>query len=730
MSVRLQLLPLCERVTPAVITHVAGTLAITTDNADQRVEIDCIGDQLVAVVNSEEVARVPAANVNMLTVHTGDGDDRIEVSPAVTQPTNVYPGGGRNLVRVGDDAVKTPAVSADPVTTPALATTQPAPLLEASEVQTLLNRASAATATSREAIVAVVDRNGRILGVRVGDRVSPAITGDPKKLVFAVDGAVAKARTGAFFGNDQAPLTSRTIQNLSQSTITEREVNSDPNDPDPNSPRRGPGFVAAVGVGGHFPPGIANTPPVDLFAIEHTNRDGATHPGADHLRGTADDLHLLQRFNIDPAFVPPGQGLTPPDSFGVQSGRWPSAQSRGIATLPGGVPLVEGGSVVGGIGVFFPGNTGFATEENNRQSTTFDATRPDRTLEAEYIAFVAAGGSSGAGFSFAGPVGDAPALPGFDLPFARIDLVGITLDLFGPGGMEGPETLVRNGQALGSGSQANGTDLAVLPDGSRHLAGTPVPFGWLVLPHDGAGITAAEVTDIISRGVDQATRTRAAIRSIGNFSRMVFAVTDLDGRVVGLYRMPDATVFSIDVAVAKARNVRYYADASRLQPQDHVPEVPPGTAFTNRTVRYLAQPRFPLGLDGTDPGPFSSLRDGEADPLTGRQVGPPKPASSYQTVLAYDAFNPGTNFRDPTNIANQNGIVFFPGSAPLYASGRLIGGFGVSGDGVDQDDVVTSAGTARFGVPLTVPRADQIVAAGVRLPYQKFNRNPEGGLPG
>jgi hypothetical protein len=29
-----------------------------------------------------------------------------------------------------------------------------------------------------------------------------------------------------------------------------------------------------------------------------------------------------------------------------------------------------------------------------------------------------------------------------------------------------------------------------------------------------------------------------------------------------------------------------------------------------------------------------------------------------------------------------------------------------------------------------VPRADQIVAAGVRLPYQKFNRNPLGGIPG
>ena len=49
--------------------------------------------------------------------------------------------------------------------------------------------------------------------------------------------------------------------------------------------------------------------------------------------------------------------------------------------------------------------------------------------------------------------------------------------------------------------------------------------------------------------------------------------------------MPDATVFSIDVAVAKARSVRYYADPGLLQPQDQTPFVPPGVAFTNRTFR-------------------------------------------------------------------------------------------------------------------------------------------------
>jgi hypothetical protein len=97
-----------------------------------------------------------------------------------------------------------------------------------------------------------------------------------------------------------------------------------------------------------------------------------------------------------------------------------------------------------------------------------------------------------------------------------------------------------------------------------------------------------------------------------------------------------------------------------------------------------------------------------------------------------------TNFRDPGDAgvvaaagadqrtANQNGIVFFPGSTPLYINGRLVGGFGVSGDGVDQDDVVTFLGARNFLPDPTIGRADQAFYRGVRLPYQKFLRNPFG----
>src|SRR5262249_51634325 len=195
----------------------------------------------------------------------------------------------------------------------------------------------------------------------------------------------------------------------------------------------------------------------------------------------------------------------------------------------------------------------------------------------------------------------------------------------------GPGRLAAFGAALGQGA-VNGTNQQVNPGGATALDGLPVPVGWLVTPHNGVGVTAADVTNIVSAGFQQAAMTRAAIRlPLDSRTRMVFAVTDETGEVLGLFRMPDATVFSIDVAVAKARNVAYYADPTQLQGVDN-PGVPPGTAFTNRTFRYLAEPRFPEGIDGQPPGPFSILNDGGTDPLTGLQVGPPLPASAFQSV--------------------------------------------------------------------------------------------------
>jgi hypothetical protein len=46
----------------------------------------------------------------------------------------------------------------------------------------------------------------------------------------------------------------------------------------------------------------------------------------------------------------------------------------------------------------------------------------------------------------------------------------------------------------------------------------------------------------------------------------------------------------------------------------------------------------------------------------------------------------------------QNGIQIFPGAVPLYRNGVLVGAVGVSGDGIDQDDMVSFLGSSRKGL--------------------------------
>ena len=580
----------------------------------------------------------------------------------------------------------------DPAASPAIRAAEAQNQLTPTEVEQILNRASAAT-PSQDGIIVIVDRSGRILGVRAESGVSPIIMNDTANRVFAVDGALALARTGAFFGNNQAPLTSRTIQDISQTTMTQAEIQSNPSIADPNSTSKGPGFVAPIGLKGHFPAGIPFTPQVDLFAIEHTNRDTTVVPSTGQVRPN--------RFNVPDAYIPPailqsGTGLAPPDSYGYISGLEPNALPRGIGTLPGGIPIVRQvkvnnqlkSIVIGGIGVFYPGTTGYANEENSELNDVgFDPKKPDRALEAEVVAFAALGGASGAKVlvghaTTIGTLANVPAIPSLDLLrqdpkgnyLGRIDLVGITLDVFGAHGNLGPGNLFKAARKLKLGTGVvNGVDLPISPGQTvtpfaptttaslsttvvtpNTKTGTIVPSGWLVEPHGSGNITTADVIQIVANGILRADVTRAAIRlPIGQHARMVFAVSDLQGNVLGIYRMPDATIFSIDVAVSKSRNVAYYNDPAQLQPQDRLPGLPLGTALTARSFRYLALPHFPEGIDVYPSGPFSILNDiGVASP--------PIPASAYQSVVGRDAYNPQTNFHAQTSAANQKRDCLLP----------------------------------------------------------------------
>ncbi len=331
-----------------------------------------------------------------------------------------------------------------------------------------------------------------------------------------------------------------------------------------------------------------------------------------------------------------------------------ASYSQGIATVPGGLALYRNGTtVIGGIGV-----SGLASDDLDE--------------------YVAALGSAISGFfvSLPLPVPGAVYVNGFQLPFIK-NVVNNQLGGPPPGFQPAPG-----------------------PAGSFQFAprnGAPVAEGWLVGPVAGQAMSASDVSAIIGNAIATASLTRAAIRlPEGTRASMVIAVGDLNGNVLGLYRMHDSTIFSIDVAVTKARNVAYFSGPSR-DPAD-LPGVPPGTAVTNRTIGFGAQIYFPSGISNSQPGPFYPL---------------------YQS----DMTNPCTQGHQPAS-PYQSGVVFFPGSTPLYRNGQLVGGLGVSGDGVDQDDFVTSAGAAGFAAPLGI-RADQFFIRSVRLPFWNFPRNPE-----
>ena len=126
------------------------------------------------------------------------------------------------------------------------------------------------------------------------------------------------------------------------------------------------------------------------------------------------------------------------------------------------------------------------------------------------------------------------------------------------------------------------------------------PDGDLVAPASGpvGGLTATEVQQILDAAEQTASVTRAMIRlPLGSRTRMVIAVADLDGTIIGLRRMQDSTVFSIDVAATKARNMVYFNSASRTAAD--LTDVPIGTAVTNRTIGFGAQPLYPPGIDGS-----------------------------------------------------------------------------------------------------------------------------------
>jgi uncharacterized protein GlcG (DUF336 family) len=396
-----------------------------------------------------------------------------------------------------------------------------------------------------------------------------------------------------------------------------------------------------------------------------------------------------------------GQGLS---SVGITTGKadvFDTGQDQlgAVPVNPGGIPIYRGGKVIGGVGVA--------------------GVKPQF---AEYAATAAAAGA-GRGMDFAEPLGAPGAvfIDGLRLPF-----FGTCTNI----------TCIRNtlkSRPAGSapGSVSSGTFIVQPRDGLQ------APEGYVLGPRASTvagGLSADEVRRLIDQSVDVAFRTRAMIRlPINQPSRMTISISDEAGTILALYRMPDGTVFSSDVAMTKARNAYYFSTREGYDVLKSIaansagdryswsPDPPAGKgwAVTARTISYAGQPLFPPGIDLPE-----QLEEQDSEP----QHGP------WFDLYAYDSKNPctegpGASRGGNRSYLNQSGIVWFPGSVPLYRGDRVIGGLGVSGDGVEQDDYVSQLGSEGFHPPDSL-RVDNSVMTdskgrAVRLPYLKLPRNPE-----
>lgn len=586
--------------------------------------------------------------------------------------------------------------------------------------QVVAQAATDAKRNNRSAIIAVTDREGFVLALwDVKKRLPRQLPPFPiflekdiatVKTYALVAAAVTRASTAAFLSSDQNAFTTRTA-----------------------------GFI----IQQHFPPGVRNTSPGPLVGVGFSslfftdiNRAKLIPPG---FQGDFSTDQLIQFGQI--VTVQPDNAISP----GVRAPLFP------LTTLddsPGGVPLYKGGHLVGGVGVTGDGDptdlcpagaivfkqgqkaatTGFKNSEDTDELTALAGQtnfRPPDEIVATNVLI------NGIRVPYVFPrledirdVSDVPPLfkpdgsselgQPIDIP---LNLVPAAANPFNPtpAAFLTPPPL----------TAAYKLDSGVIASGKPQAAPKPYPFevarlggieGEIRFPFrddpklhdlkaDGtpkpgndqirgvSRLTKDEVKDIISLAAHRASITRAGIRLPLGTNAEVFIVVVANPNnpgepppILGIFRTGEATVFSLDVAGQKARTALFFSNSQ--------------LAMSSRSVGFLAQRFFPPGIDGTVHGPYFGFQE----------------ATSLRRSPAPPFFFPG-------NPNVPNGITIFPGGFPLYKDGILVGAIGISGDGVDQDDIIGISGTVDFRAEPKI-RSDSYTYRGARLPYVKFPRDP------
>ncbi|CAH0497111.1 heme-binding protein [Novosphingobium sp. CECT 9465] len=587
--------------------------------------------------------------------------------------------------------------------------------LTTAEVQQIIAQAvGEARALNYPAIIAVVDRVGNVLAVfRMNGAVTRMITSQrtatgeisPREVdaqgldVEATMGAISKAVTAAYLSSSGNAFSTRTASMIVQEHFP----------PAPNAP----GLEAGPLFGVQF----SSLPCSDLSARFLTGNAGSA------------------------AFIGPKRA------------------PLGLAADPGGLPLYKNGVVVGGIGVMADGDYGYDPDVSNVDGDPeefmalagIQGFAPAADIRADRITV------DGTTLRFA----DAriEGLHPLETSFAAINnVVGALVPVRGyydgtaviPGTPYGTE---KSGIRRATSSEFSLADAYVLTNGSgtpRYPIKAATDAGVVSQP-----LTAAEVRAVLEEAFTIMTRARAQIRRpLDSRAQVSISVVDTFGEVLGLVRGPDAPIFGIDVSLQKARTAAFFSSSVAAQQlnENTDAEVPAFVqrtrdflgdqtaltgkiAFADRAGGNLSRPFFPDGEVGRPNGPLSRPITDFSPFATGLQIALVKANLLQHAVFVENRLNARDVVQTCTAVPDTptgkkrlaNGIQIFPGSVPIYRGNQLVGAIGISGDGIDQDDMIAFLGAHNGGVkaggignaPKAI-RADTIVVpvgSGVRLRY-------------
>ncbi|MGB0221625.1 MAG: heme-binding protein [Luminiphilus sp.] len=600
---------------------------------------------------------------------------------------------------------------------------QTADALSVDDVEQVLAQAiDQAQALGVDATIAVVDRVGNVLAVHRMAAIAPPIeiaTSQPVLVSTGLEGlilpegaagdaiaAIAKALTGAYLSSEGNAFTTRTANQIVQE---------------------------------HFNPGERNQPAGPLFGVQFSQL-------------ACSDFSL--------------SGASPGSQVG------PQRSPLGLAADPGGFPLYKDGTPVGGIGVIADGL--YSIDKN-----ILDV---DRDVD-ELIALAGT-------FGFAAPNdrrADRITVEGKTFRFSDVGFSDLTVS---PENAPSYDSLL-SGALVDVPGYGGGKILAGVRFGSIESGIAPYDLfddlnaytfynqsGQVRYPPmDGTDestlgdrrLTASEVEALLREALTIANKSRAQIRRpLGTSARVTVSIVDTNGAILGMARTEDGPVFGADVSLQKARTATFfsskdagdylqsiatptrylnpdlslkaevnlgdYVEAARLfvGPQ----ALSDGTAFSDRAGGNLSRPFYPDGIRGNPHGPFSkSFANNEWSPFsTGLQSD-----LIMNQLLTHVIFAVGASANDVITGCVEapghrfaNGAQIFPGSVPIYRGDTLIGGIGVSGDGIEQDDMISFLGVHHAGLALggainNAPpeiRADKLSPQGERLRYIQCPQTP------